>query len=217
MHISGSSARSGDQALESCRRRYFEAASGTQEVFSLSYLNPGADLRASFMVSLTAENGTATSFSPAPRNPPTPTIRAVVRPSGETSTSMISPILLSDGSYTVCLYQSVTVTLLFGRLDQILARPDDIGCAKAAVPAIRTPAEIAIRFFMTWPLWMVCVCGRKAACQPDHTTLQTRSEFRAKSNQNQRSLIRSPYGTPEPLRKFGMTEQSVLRGCKMVD
>ena len=61
--------------------------SDTQAVLSLSYLKPGADFKASFVVSmvryvllffvvcLTALNGTATSFSPAPRKPPTPTGR----------------------------------------------------------------------------------------------------------------------------------------------
>src|ERR1700719_4351535 len=39
-------------------------------------------------------NGTATSFSPMPRNPPTPMIMAVTRPS--LSIKAWSPILLSD-------------------------------------------------------------------------------------------------------------------------
>ena len=58
--------------------------SGTQVVVSLSYLNPGAAFRLSlvvfmtryiflsFMVGCTASNATSTSFSPAPRKPPTP-------------------------------------------------------------------------------------------------------------------------------------------------
>jgi hypothetical protein len=42
------------------------------------------------------------------------------------------------------------VALLGGMLDMISARPDDTGCAKAAVPAINRPADIAIKFLMVW-------------------------------------------------------------------
>src|SRR6476619_2457769 len=87
------------------------ASSGIQVMASRSYLNPLALFRASFvefmtkyhlllslLVTWTALNATATSFSPIPRKPPTPTISAVTLPSRSTSTSMISPILLSAGS-----------------------------------------------------------------------------------------------------------------------
>src|SRR3954452_15686609 len=87
------------------------ASSGIQVIASRSYLNPLAAFSASFvefitryhlllslLVTWTALNGTATSFSPMPRKPPTPTISAVTLPSRSTSTSMISPILLSPGS-----------------------------------------------------------------------------------------------------------------------
>src|SRR6202161_4905862 len=92
------------------REAYF-LLSGTQVVVLLSYLKPGALLRLSlvafmtkyilllsFMVAWTAVNGTATSFSPAPRKPPTPTISVLIWPDLSTSTSMISPILVSLGS-----------------------------------------------------------------------------------------------------------------------
>src|SRR6266478_4539696 len=87
------------------------ASSGIQVIALRSYLNPLALLSASFVefmtryhlllslvVVLTELKGTATSFSPMPRNPPTPTTSAVILPSRSTSTSMISPILLSAGS-----------------------------------------------------------------------------------------------------------------------
>src|SRR5207237_469064 len=70
------------------------ALSGIQAIALRSYLNPGALLRASFVVFMTAHhlllslvlketavNGTATSFSPMPRKPPAPTIRATILPS----------------------------------------------------------------------------------------------------------------------------------------
>src|SRR6185503_5095934 len=108
------------------------ASSGIQVIASRSYLNPFAAFSASFvefitryhlllslLVTWTALNGMATSFSPMPRKPPTPTISAVILPSRSTSTSMISPILLSPGSYTFCLYQWVTVTLSAGRFEWI--------------------------------------------------------------------------------------------------
>src|ERR1051326_391074 len=84
--------------------------SGTQVVVCLSYFRPGADLSSSLLafmvrrivlslsVFLTASNLTATSFSPAPRKPPTLTIKALILPSESTSTSLISPILLFWGS-----------------------------------------------------------------------------------------------------------------------
>src|SRR3954447_6522964 len=87
------------------------ASSGVQVIALRSYLNPFAAFSASFvefmtryhlllflLVTWTASNGTATSFSPIPRKPPAPTISAVILPSRSTSTSMISPILLSPGS-----------------------------------------------------------------------------------------------------------------------
>src|ERR1700689_2604597 len=87
------------------REAYF-LLSGTQVVVLLSYLNPGALLRLSlvafmtkyilflsFMVAWTAVNGTATSFSPAPRKPPTPTIKALPCPPGERRTSIRGRIL----------------------------------------------------------------------------------------------------------------------------
>src|SRR5262245_13898369 len=67
--------------------------SGTHWVLPRSYLYPGAPFKASlvvfmtryhlsfFFVPLTAWNGTATSFSPAPRKPPTPMMSALTRPS----------------------------------------------------------------------------------------------------------------------------------------
>src|SRR6478609_3814936 len=89
--------------------------SGTQVVLARSYLKPGAPFRSSlvssrdshhlsfFLAVLTALNGTMTSFSPAPRNPPTPMTRPVILPDLSTRTSSMSPILLSFGSYTACL------------------------------------------------------------------------------------------------------------------
>src|SRR6516164_6670531 len=86
-------------------------SSGTQVIALRSYLKPLAFLRVSLLafmtryhlllflfVAWTALKGTATSFSPIPRKPPTPTMSAVALPSRSTSTSMISPILLSLGS-----------------------------------------------------------------------------------------------------------------------
>src|SRR5262245_7181933 len=86
-------------------------SSGTHVIALRSYLKPLALLRASLVefmtryhlllflfVTWTALKGTATSFSPIPRKPPTPTMSAVALPSRSTSTSMISPILLSLGS-----------------------------------------------------------------------------------------------------------------------
>src|SRR5450756_2732158 len=68
----------------------------------------------SFVVTRTASKGTATSFSPAPRNPPTPTMSAVIFPPLSTSTSLTAPTLASLGSYTLCLYQLDTVTESMG-------------------------------------------------------------------------------------------------------
>src|SRR5579883_841952 len=81
--------------------------SGTQVVVVRSYLKPGAffswslvafntryHLLLSLSVILTASKGTATSFSPAPRKPPTPTIREVTLPDLSSRTSVTSPILL---------------------------------------------------------------------------------------------------------------------------
>src|ERR1700732_1038737 len=86
-------------------------SSGIHVILVRSYLNPFALFRASLvefitryhlllslLLTWTALKGTATSFSPAPRNPPTPTMSASIFPLGSTSTSMISPILLSEGS-----------------------------------------------------------------------------------------------------------------------
>src|SRR5215467_2951337 len=88
-----------------------ELSSGIHVIALRSYLKPLALLSASLVVLITkchlllslvlawtALNGTATSFSPAPRKPPTPMINAVALPSLSSSTSMISPILLSLGS-----------------------------------------------------------------------------------------------------------------------
>src|SRR5262245_15744258 len=87
------------------------ASSGIQVIALRSYLNPLALLSASFVEFMTRYHlllslvvvrtelkGTATSFSPMPRKPPTPTMSAGILPSRSTSTSMISPILLSAGS-----------------------------------------------------------------------------------------------------------------------
>ena len=52
----------------------------------------------SFMVGCTVSNGTATSFSPAPRKPPTPAIGATTFPDLSTKTSLMSRILFSLGS-----------------------------------------------------------------------------------------------------------------------
>jgi hypothetical protein len=83
---------------------------GIQFAVALSYLYPGAPLRASFVafivryqlplfcVAWTALNGTATSFESIPRNPPTETMKAAILPSFPTKTSTISPILVSEGS-----------------------------------------------------------------------------------------------------------------------
>src|SRR5262249_38607870 len=108
------------------------ASSGIHVIALRSYLKPLAFLSRSLVAFMTrsplllflfvpgtALKGTATSFSPIPRKPPTPTMSAVALPSRSTSTSMISPILLSLGSYTFCLYQWVMVTLLAGMLDMI--------------------------------------------------------------------------------------------------
>src|ERR1700681_140524 len=76
-----------------------------------------------FSVAWMALKGTATSFSPMPRKPPTDTMKASTLPSLLTSTSLISPILLSDGSYTFCLYQLVTVEASGGRADSVWAIP----------------------------------------------------------------------------------------------
>src|SRR5262245_48937949 len=86
-------------------------SSGSQVIALRSYLNPFALLSASLVEfittkylllslvgSLTEVKGVATSVDPMARNPPTPTISAVTVPSRSTSTSMISPILLSAGS-----------------------------------------------------------------------------------------------------------------------
>src|ERR1700692_2678863 len=57
-------------------------------------------------------------------------------------------------------------------LDMISAWPDATGCAKAAVLAIKRPADIAIRFFIVVPfgLW------RELAFQPVRTKRLTRRE-----------------------------------------
>src|SRR2546421_10862399 len=70
------------------------AFSGIHVIAVRSYLYPGAAFSASFVVLMighhlllsfvlncTELKGTATSFSPAPRNPPTPTISAMILPS----------------------------------------------------------------------------------------------------------------------------------------
>src|ERR1700733_6413246 len=102
-------ARKGPPRFEGLPKSYW-GRSGTHLVASESYLKPGALLRLSlfvfitshhflsFMVGCTASNGTATSFSPAPRKPPTATMRATTRPDLSTRTSLISPILFSLGS-----------------------------------------------------------------------------------------------------------------------
>src|SRR3984885_5043284 len=84
--------------------------SGTQVVLALSYLKPGAFFNPSLVSSrvnhhlsfrlavFTDPNGTMTSFSPAPRKPPTPTTRPVTLPDLSTRTSSTSPILFSLGS-----------------------------------------------------------------------------------------------------------------------
>src|ERR1700752_732337 len=89
--------------------------SGSHVVLVLLYLKPAEFFRlsfdsssvryhlSSFLADFTAEKGTMTSFSPAPRKPPTPTTRPVIFPDLSTSTSSISPIFLSFGSYTACL------------------------------------------------------------------------------------------------------------------
>src|SRR5271165_2956255 len=112
---------SGGPFLESPTRSYLfgagrvpvvaGASSGIQVIALRSYLSPLAFLRASLVefitryhlllflvVARTALNGTATSFSPAPRKPPTPMTNPVTLPSRSTRTSSISPILLSLGS-----------------------------------------------------------------------------------------------------------------------
>src|SRR5262249_5835727 len=82
---------------------------GTQAVFSLSKVKPGADFSASLFVSsvryqspsfisaLTASSGTATSFWPAPRKPPTPMISPVTWPLSPMITSSTVPILSFAG------------------------------------------------------------------------------------------------------------------------
>ena len=72
-------------------------------------MNPGAVFNASlfvlrtnyhllsFSLARTDLKGTATSFSPMPRNPPTPMITTVTRPSLSIRMSSTPPILLSDG------------------------------------------------------------------------------------------------------------------------
>src|SRR3974390_563154 len=84
--------------------------SGTQVVLALSYLKPGAFFRSSlvssrvshhlsfFLAVLTAVKGTMTSFSPAPRKPPTPMTSPVTFPDLSTRTSSTSPIFDSFGS-----------------------------------------------------------------------------------------------------------------------
>src|SRR5262249_49336866 len=84
--------------------------SGPHVVVPESYLNPGASLSLSlvvfitshhflsFIVGCTASKGTATSFSPAPKKPPTPTMSVAILPDLSTRTSLISPILFSFGS-----------------------------------------------------------------------------------------------------------------------
>src|SRR3977135_2110695 len=87
------------------------ALSGIHTIAVRSYLYPGAAFSASFVVfrtghhlllslvlNWTALNGTATSFSPIPRNPPTATMSATMLPPFATSPSLIAPILLSPGS-----------------------------------------------------------------------------------------------------------------------
>src|ERR1700755_2074121 len=107
--------KSGERTVFALRLRHLLFVSGTHVVLALSYLKPAALLRLSFVSSrvshhlsfflliLTAVNGTMTSFSPAPRKPPTPTISPVILPLLSTSTSSMSPIFDSLGSYTACL------------------------------------------------------------------------------------------------------------------
>src|SRR3569832_1926807 len=77
--------------------------SGSQLVLVLLYLKPVELFRlsfdsssvryhlSSFLLDFTAEKGTITSFSPAPRKPPTPMTRPVILPDWSTSTSSTSP------------------------------------------------------------------------------------------------------------------------------
>src|SRR6266850_2123567 len=106
--IEANRAREAGEAADECGCAYL--AADTHVVLVLSYVNPGAVFRASLVVFKTryhllffslawrALKGIATSFSPMPRNPPTPMINAVTRPSLSIRTSSTSPILLSDGS-----------------------------------------------------------------------------------------------------------------------
>src|SRR5262249_45633913 len=92
------------------RRLFGQRLSGTQVVVVVSYLTPGGPLSASLVVFMTrwtllsfvvawpSSNGTATSFWPAPRNPPTPMISVLILPDLSTRTSEIWPILLLFGS-----------------------------------------------------------------------------------------------------------------------
>ena len=67
----------------------------------------------SFMVGCTASNGTATSFSPAPRKPPTPTISATIFPVLSTRTSlMCAHLQISlNGSGLMAVWRTVLVIL----------------------------------------------------------------------------------------------------------
>src|SRR5580692_4170686 len=104
------------------------------------------------VVMRTASKGTETSFSPAPRKPPTPTMNEVTLPDLSTRTSMISPILASFGSYTLCLYQSVTVKELAG---MVCCVPPS---AKAAVLMTAIKAVVQASLNMNVLPLKVCFC-----------------------------------------------------------
>src|SRR3569623_1468070 len=104
-----------------------------QEVVDLSYLKPVAFLSESllslrvshhlsfFLVPLTAENGTATSFSPTPRNPPTPIISAVMRPSLSIKTSSTSPTKQPHGPTTDSKKKPATAAQHVGTAESVSA------------------------------------------------------------------------------------------------
>lgn len=85
-----------------------------QAVLARSRVNPGAPFRSlvsfsvslhlsSFFFVLTAANGTMTSFSSTPRNPPTPMIRPVTFPTCPQARHRSSRSFDSLGSQTFCL------------------------------------------------------------------------------------------------------------------
>src|SRR4029079_12787372 len=90
------------EAILPAHPRYCHYAAGPHVIVLLSYANPGADFSASLVVSrvrydfpsfifcVTDENGTATSFSPMPRKPPTLTMSACTFPSWDRRTSFTS-------------------------------------------------------------------------------------------------------------------------------